>query len=165
MQNKIKGILDLYDTTTRNKANMDRLTAEERELIYKSKKEADTFVDGLILTLNEEFDEKEVTVATQKRFKYAYLRQIHKELDDDYADEEQIFEMVRQSQMKIIKVKAQKGEHLPKEALTLGEFNAIRSQFSGTDFERNGIMPMSIFVTSALLWVVQRGFVKMKWRI
>ena len=106
MQNKIKGILDLYDTTTRNKANMDRLTAEERELIYKSKKEADTFVDGLILTLNEEFDEKEVTVAAPKRLKYAYLRQIHKELDDDYADEEHIFEMVRQSQMKIIKVKA-----------------------------------------------------------
>jgi len=56
--------------------------------------------------------------------------------------------------MKIIKVKTKKGEHLPKEALTLGEFNAIRSYFSGADFERNGTMPMSIFVTSALLWVV-----------
>lgn len=54
----------------------------------------------------------------------------------------------------MIKIKTEKGDRMPKEALTLGEFNAIRSQFSGADFERNGMMPMSLFVTSGILWVI-----------
>ncbi len=56
--------------------------------------------------------------------------------------------------MKLIRVQTKKGELLPKQEMTIGEFNAIRSFFSGADFERNSILPMSMLATSGLLWFV-----------
>lgn len=50
------------------------MSAEERELIYAEKRKSDQFIDGLIKTFNDEFDEKEVTVSAPKRVKYAYVR-------------------------------------------------------------------------------------------
>lgn len=67
--------------------------------------------------------------------------------------------------MKLIKIKTEKGESVPKKALTLSEFYAIRAYFSGADYERNGILPMSMVVTSSVLWFASRFFAKMKWRI
>mgnify|MGYP001226677079 CR=1 FL=1 len=67
--------------------------------------------------------------------------------------------------MKLIEIETDKRDALPKKALTLREFNAIRSNFSGSAFERNSVMAASIFVTSAVLWFTQRVFTKLKWRI
>lgn len=50
------------------------MSTEQKELIYSEKRKADQFVDGLIKTLNDEFNEKEVTVSAPKRLKYAYVR-------------------------------------------------------------------------------------------
>jgi len=86
------------------------------------------------------------------------------ELQGDQEDRK-IFELVFENQMKLLEVETERDELLPKKALTLNEFNAIRSTFSGTDFERNSTMPMSVAVTSGVLWFVQRFFTKMKWRI
>ena len=54
---------------------------------------------------------------------------------------------------------------MPKRQLTLSEFNAIRSYFSGADFERNMHISISTIFASGILWFIQRGFTKMKWRI
>ena len=56
--------------------------------------------------------------------------------------------------MKLIKVKTKKGELLPKQEMTISEFNAISSFFSGADFERNSTLPMSMLATSGLLWFI-----------
>ena len=63
------------------------MTAEEQQMIANAKKESDSFVNGFIQTLNDEFDEKEVTIASPKRLKYAYMRQLHAELEEDFSDD------------------------------------------------------------------------------
>ena len=115
--------------------------------------------------MNDEFEEKEVTVSMPKRVKYEYIRHLHKELEQGHSNDAEVFKMISQNQMKLIQVKTKKGENLPKKALSVSEFNAIRSHYSGLDFERNSLMPMSGVVTCGVLWFVQRFFTKMKWRI
>ena len=62
--------------------------------------------------------------------------------------------MISENQLKLVEIKAEKAELLPKKAMSIGEFNAIRAFYSGADFERNSTMPMSIFITSGFLWFV-----------
>ena len=50
------------------------MTEEQRAEIKYTKREADKFIDSIVETLNEDYDEKEVTVAMSKREKYAYVR-------------------------------------------------------------------------------------------
>mgnify|MGYP007004905582 CR=1 FL=1 len=66
--------------------------------------------------------------------------------------EAELCDIINNNHMKLIEVKTDKKVALPKKFLTLREFNAIRSNFQGSDFERNSILPASIFVTSAVLW-------------
>ena len=99
-----------------------------------------------------------------KRIKYAYIRKLHKEIDAD-RDDSQVYQMINERILRVIKINTDVDELLPKKAMSLAEFNAIRANFSGADFERNSNMPMSIFMTSGILWFIQRAFTKIKWRI
>ena len=115
--------------------------------------------------MNDEFDEKEVTVSAPKRLKYAFIRQLHSELEPGLQDDQKVFELINNNSLKLLHVKTEKRDFMPKSALSLSEFNAIRSYYSGADFERNSTMPLSVIVTGSLLWFVQRAFTKLKWRI
>ena len=83
-------MLNLYDQTRRMKGRIDKLPEDQKQLILSAKREADQFVDGLIETLNTEFDEKEVDISMPKRIKYEYIRQLHKEFDKDFRDDTKV---------------------------------------------------------------------------
>lgn len=60
------------------------------------------------------------------------------------------------------KVKIEKREFIPKPKLCLQEFLAIKSFYSGADFERNSIVPMTVPLVGGLLWFTQRMLKRMK---
>lgn len=161
--------LELHERLEREKkqeaADGGARSAEDQAQILETKREADKFIDSIIVTLNEDFDEKDVTVEASRRDKYDFVRRMHGEIDPDVADVSGLFEKINENHMKLVEVSTAKAQAVPKPALTLREFNAIRSNFQGTDFERNSILPASAFVTSAVLWFTQRAFAKLKWRL
>jgi hypothetical protein len=55
-----------------------------------------------------------------------------------------------------------KRDYVPKTNLTLHEFMAIKSFYSGADFERNSILPMTMPLVAGMLWFTQRIFKRMK---
>ena len=67
-------ILLNYDLYRENKIKLDRFSEEEKEEIKQINRQNDQFVDGLIQSLNDDFEEKEVTVDMRKRVKYEYIR-------------------------------------------------------------------------------------------
>ena len=97
MHERCTQIINLYDRTRHKKNEMAKLPQEDRDIITNAKRDANIFVDALIQMLNDELDEKEVTVASPKRLKYEYLRQLVGELDSEYANDSQMLEMVSQS--------------------------------------------------------------------
>ena len=52
--------------------------------------------------MNDEFDEKEVTVSAPKRLKYAFIRQLHSELEPGFQDDQKVFELINSNSLKLM---------------------------------------------------------------
>ena len=62
-----------------------------------------------------------------KREKYEFVRQLYKDLEQDFEDDSYLCDVINKNHMKLIQVKtSEKRDAMPKKALTLLEFNAIR---------------------------------------
>lgn len=57
----------------------------------ETKRQLDTFVDGLISTLNTEFQETSVTPNSSKHQKLELLGKLAKELEGEYGDTEKLY--------------------------------------------------------------------------
>ena len=83
--------LELHDSLERDKTLLSKkLSPEEREQVFETKRQADKFVDSIIQSLNEDYDEKDVTLSMPKREKYECVRKLHKELDAEFQDFSQL---------------------------------------------------------------------------
>ena len=126
------------------------------------KKQALNFLNGLINLINQHFGENTVTVNSSNDEKIKFITKISKELDKGFVDDVWLKEVMRQSQVQLSKVKIEKMEFVPKQNLSFHEYTAIKSFYTGTDFERNSILPMSIPLVAGVLWFTQRICKRMK---
>src|SRR5687768_4368000 len=119
------------------------------------KHQINRFVDGLIETLNNEFNDTTVKTASPRREKVNYLKKLSQELDVEYSDHAKFFDLIKKNQEELLSLNLGKKEpFVPKPDLKFAEYNFIKDFFNPADFERNSFLSMSLPFVSATLWFI-----------
>lgn len=91
----IKQVVDFYENKEKNEHRVHLFDEATQMQMKEMKKQLDQFVDGLIETLNNEFNEKTVTPYSSRKDKIALLKRLVKEIDQEvYADTTELFKLI-----------------------------------------------------------------------
>ncbi|CDW79965.1 UNKNOWN [Stylonychia lemnae] len=165
LQEMIKKMIEFYDSYQVQKHVIKEKYDEEfRNQFYEAKKQSYQLMDAIIESLNKDFDEKKVTVYSSRAQKVNYLRQLSKELEPRYKDQEKFRKIVEDRHKELMTLEIGKQERfIPKPDLRYAEYLAIKDNFDQAEFERNSIMLLALPVVSFSLYFFQRVGRKMKW--
>ena len=97
LQETVKKCIDIHDSTK----NIKKHSADRSELTKQLKEtlqEADDFVDGLIESMNDELEWREVTKSSPKRMKYDLMRKLVEGLEEDIQNTDNLYETIRLKQ-------------------------------------------------------------------
>jgi len=74
IRSKLGEVVSFHERTHSIGGRIDQLPEEQLKIVKEQQRTNDLFVDGFVQMLNDDFDEREVSVSMPKRLKYAYVK-------------------------------------------------------------------------------------------